>query len=174
MRENPSANQPGALLAVRWRLPPYRLLVSPDGAHQLVTTGYCSSCRTWEALWRACAGAGMPAVGFGNQTSHRAVCLRQHMIRAGILPYVLLVSAGLVWGITFSFAKIAVGAGAHPIGLTLWQAVIGLFILGSYCRTRRIPLDLTGPGLSRASFHRPGGGPCSRRLSISILLPGCR
>lgn len=67
------------------------------------------------------------------------------------MPYLLLVTAGLVWGITFSLAKIATQAGAHPVGLTLWQAIIGLAILGVWCRIRRIPLDLGGPGLARAS-----------------------
>ena len=76
--------------------------------------------------------------------------LRPTSARVGTMPYVLLVTAGLVWGVTFSLAKIAAQAGAHPIGLTLWQAVIGLAILGTYCRIRRIPLDLSRSGLLRA------------------------
>ena len=68
------------------------------------------------------------------------------------MPYLLLILAGLVWGITFSLAKIAAQAGAHPVGLTLWQAVIGLAILGAWCRIRRIPLDMSRPGLARASI----------------------
>ena len=51
----------------------------------------------------------------------------------GILPYLLLTVAGLVWGITFSLAKIAAELGAHPLGLTFWQAAIGLVVLGGYC-----------------------------------------
>jgi drug/metabolite transporter (DMT)-like permease len=78
--------------------------------------------------------------------------LRQFSARTGAKPYVLLATAGLVWGITFSLAKIAAQAGAHPIGLTLWQAVIGLVILGSYCLIRRIPLDWSRAGLMRALF----------------------
>ena len=71
---------------------------------------------------------------------------------ASLLPYILLVTAGLIWGVTFSLAKIAAEASAHPIGLTLWQCAIGLAILGAFCLSRRIPLDLSGRGLLRAMF----------------------
>ncbi len=57
--------------------------------------------------------------------------------------WALLVFAGSVWGLTFSLAKIAAEGGAHPLGLTFWQAAIGagLLIVYNLFRRQRLPLD---------------------------------
>jgi drug/metabolite transporter (DMT)-like permease len=55
----------------------------------------------------------------------------------GLFPYLLLGFAGSMWGITFSLAKIATQAGAHPVGLTFWQAVVCLAVLGIFCLWRK-------------------------------------
>ncbi len=39
--------------------------------------------------------------------------------------YVIGISAGGIWGITFSLARIATEAGMHPLGLAWWQAAGG-------------------------------------------------
>lgn len=69
----------------------------------------------------------------------------------GLIPYILLGVAGFSWGITFSLAKIAAEAGAHPIGLTFWQAVVGFVILGTFSLVRR-----RWPVMNRRSLIRSG------------------
>lgn len=63
--------------------------------------------------------------------------------RALAWPLFLLVSTGAAWGVTFSLARIATTAGAHPIGLTLWQGLFGglLLLALALTRRRRPPLD---------------------------------
>jgi drug/metabolite transporter (DMT)-like permease len=67
----------------------------------------------------------------------------------GPIPYLLLGFAGAMWGITFSLAKIATQAGAHPIGLTFWQAVVCLAVLSGFCLWRR-----SWPSINRVSLPR--------------------
>ena len=43
------------------------------------------------------------------------------------VPIALLLGLGTMWGASFSMAKIATTAGAHPLGLLLWQAGGGVF-----------------------------------------------
>ena len=56
--------------------------------------------------------------------------------------WLILLVAGSVWGITFTFAKIITGEGAHPLGINLWQAVIAATVLAVYLVIRRTPLPL--------------------------------
>jgi drug/metabolite transporter (DMT)-like permease len=58
-------------------------------------------------------------------------------------PLVLLISTGAAWGVTFSLARIATTAGAHPIGLTLWQGLFGGLLLLALALARRRPPPLT-------------------------------
>ncbi len=41
-----------------------------------------------------------------------------------LFPYLLIFAAGVIWGVTFSFALIATAQGAHPLGISAWQVVI--------------------------------------------------
>jgi drug/metabolite transporter (DMT)-like permease len=43
--------------------------------------------------------------------------------------WVLLLFTGIIWGATFSLAKIAADGGGHPLGINYWQALIGAFVL---------------------------------------------
>ncbi len=43
--------------------------------------------------------------------------------------WLLLLFIGIVWGATFSLAKIAAEGGGHPLGINLWQSAIGAFAL---------------------------------------------
>lgn len=63
--------------------------------------------------------------------------------RALAWPLVLLITTGSAWGATFTLARIATTAGAHPIGLTLWQGLFGglLLLALALTRRRRPPLD---------------------------------
>jgi drug/metabolite transporter (DMT)-like permease len=58
-------------------------------------------------------------------------------------PLFLLISTGAAWGATFSLARIATTAGAHPIGLTLWQGLFGGLLLLALALARRRPPPLT-------------------------------
>jgi drug/metabolite transporter (DMT)-like permease len=55
----------------------------------------------------------------------------------------LLLASGIVWGATFSLAKMATTGGAHPLGITLWQGIFGgaLLLVFTGLRRRRLPLD---------------------------------
>lgn len=61
----------------------------------------------------------------------------------GYWAWFVLLFGGWMWGATFSLAKIATEAGAHPAGITHWQAVIGaaLLIVFLAARRRGIPID---------------------------------
>jgi drug/metabolite transporter (DMT)-like permease len=41
-----------------------------------------------------------------------------------LFPYLLILSAGTIWGATFSLALIATENGAHPLGLSAWQVLL--------------------------------------------------
>ena len=41
-----------------------------------------------------------------------------------LFPYFLIVTAGVIWGGTFSLALIATAEGAHPLALSAWQVVL--------------------------------------------------
>lgn len=59
--------------------------------------------------------------------------------QSGLWPFFLLLVMGIVWGATFSLAKIATEGGAHPLGLSLWQGLLGGVILLIVCLLRRRP-----------------------------------
>ncbi len=42
-----------------------------------------------------------------------------------LLAWAILFFCGLVWGLTFSLAKIVADGGGHPLGINLWQSLIG-------------------------------------------------
>jgi drug/metabolite transporter (DMT)-like permease len=53
------------------------------------------------------------------------------------VPIALLLGLGTMWGASFSMAKIATTAGAHPLGLLLWQAGGGAVIVLAVGLARR-------------------------------------
>ena len=56
--------------------------------------------------------------------------------------FLCLFLAGGIWGFTPTLARIATEQGAHPLGLTLWQGIIGALVLlvVSGLRGKRLPL----------------------------------
>ena len=56
--------------------------------------------------------------------------------------WLLLVFMGVLWGVTFSLAKMSTEGGAHPIGINYWCCLIGAAILisGSFIFGRPLPL----------------------------------
>ena len=54
-----------------------------------------------------------------------------------VRAWAVLLFMGLVWGLSFSLAKVATSAGAHPFGITLWQALLGAGFLIAFNAKRR-------------------------------------
>lgn len=63
---------------------------------------------------------------------------------AYLLPYGLILAAGVLWGLTFSLARIATEQNAHPVGLAFWQALGGGIFLLMVCVTRGTPPSFDG------------------------------
>jgi drug/metabolite transporter (DMT)-like permease len=57
-----------------------------------------------------------------------------------LLPYFLIVIAGVLWGSTFSLALIATADGTHPMVLTTWQVVLCAFLFLVVCLVSKIPV----------------------------------
>ena len=67
--------------------------------------------------------------------------LQLNMQRNG-RSWLLLIFLGVLWGVTFSLAKMSTEGGAHPIGINYWCCLIGAAILisGSFIFRRPLPL----------------------------------
>ena len=61
------------------------------------------------------------------------------MPKNSTLPYFLIILAGLLWGITFSFALIATADGTHPMTLTTWQVILTAFLFFVICLISKVP-----------------------------------
>lgn len=56
--------------------------------------------------------------------------------------WIVLLFLGVVWGYSFSLAKMAMADGAHPFGVTLWTSLIGAGLLIALSLARRRPISL--------------------------------
>jgi len=56
--------------------------------------------------------------------------------------WLILLFIGVIWGLTFSLAKIAAQGGGHPLGISYWQSLIGaaFLIVLSFRNREKIPL----------------------------------
>lgn len=72
-----------------------------------------------------------------------------HRTPATVLPYLTVLFLGTIWGITFSLARLATEAGAHPLGLAFWQAAGGGLVLLFWCALRRLRPLFTANMLGR-------------------------
>lgn len=61
-----------------------------------------------------------------------------------LLPWLALLFMGAAWGLSFSFAVIATGAGGTPFGITFWQCIVCGGILLGYTLLRGRPMPLSG------------------------------
>ncbi len=66
-----------------------------------------------------------------------------------LLPYFLVLFCGVVWGGTFSLAKIATSENAHPLGLVFWQVCGGGVVLLAISLMRGVL-----PALHKAALRR--------------------
>ncbi len=55
-----------------------------------------------------------------------------------ILPYLLILAAGIIWGSTFSLALIATSGGAHPLAITTWQVLLSAIMFIVMCLIMRV------------------------------------
>ncbi len=62
------------------------------------------------------------------------------MRNSPLLPYFLIITAGVVWGGTFSLALIATADGTHPVMLTSYQVVISAIFFFGLCLFSGIPV----------------------------------
>ncbi len=62
------------------------------------------------------------------------------MTESPLFPYLLLLTAGIIWGATFSLALIATAGGAHPLGISAWQVVLTMAFFLLVCMVSRVPL----------------------------------
>jgi len=60
------------------------------------------------------------------------------MKHSPLLPYFLIISAGVLWGGTFSLALIATADGTHPVMLTSCQVIITAIFFYGVCRFSRV------------------------------------
>ena len=52
----------------------------------------------------------------------------------------ILLFLGIVWGLSFSFARMSTESGIHPLMINYWTCLIGASLLSSYCFfTKQIP-----------------------------------
>ncbi len=58
------------------------------------------------------------------------------------IAWFVLIGFGLLWGLTFSLMKFAIDTGAHPIGLSFWNALLGAIGLLAINAVRRTPIPL--------------------------------
>lgn len=57
-----------------------------------------------------------------------------------LFPYLLILSAGTIWGATFSLALIATEESAHPLGLSAWQVLLTAVFFLVVCLFSRFTL----------------------------------
>jgi drug/metabolite transporter (DMT)-like permease len=57
-----------------------------------------------------------------------------------LLPYILILTAGVLWGSTFSLALVATADGTHPITLTTWQVILSAFLFLIVCLVSKVPI----------------------------------
>jgi len=60
-----------------------------------------------------------------------------------ILPWLLLIFLGCIWGLTFSLARLSVDVGGKPLGMTFWQCLIGGVLLLVFSFIRKRPPSLS-------------------------------
>ncbi len=57
-----------------------------------------------------------------------------------LFPYCLILSAGVLWGSTFSLALVATADGTHPVTLTTWHVMLAAFSFIIICLVSKVPI----------------------------------
>ena len=61
------------------------------------------------------------------------------MRNSPLLPYILILTAGVLWGGTFSLALVATADGTHPMALTSWHVILAAVLFIVVCLVSKIP-----------------------------------
>lgn len=61
------------------------------------------------------------------------------MKNSRVLPYLLILIAGVLWGGVFSLALIATSDGTHPMMLTTWQVLVSAICFAVVCLLLKVP-----------------------------------
>lgn len=69
-----------------------------------------------------------------------------------VRAWLLLLVMGVLWGATFSLAKIAADGGGHPLGINYWQSLIGAAVLTTVILVtgRKLPMKRENIGFYAA------------------------
>ena len=78
-----------------------------------------------------------------------------------LLPYAFILTAGIIWGGTFSLVLIATADGTHPVTLTAWQVILASILFILICLWTRKPIFVMG------NLHIYG-----LIAALGIILPG--
>jgi drug/metabolite transporter (DMT)-like permease len=62
------------------------------------------------------------------------------MRNSPLFPYFLILTAGVLWGGTFSLALIATADGTHPMTLTTWQVILSALLFLVVCLVSKVPV----------------------------------
>lgn len=98
-------------------------------------------------------------------------------------PYLMLLTSGVIWGLTFSLGRFAALGRGHPVGLAFWQAIGGGLVLMLFCllRGRRLKpsreklkyalvIAILGPGVSAVLYFYAASRVPSGVLAVTIAL----
>ncbi len=64
-----------------------------------------------------------------------------------VLPLGMILALGSLWGLAFSFSKMAANGGVHPVSYTFWQGLAAGLVVAAICRLRRMRIPLGGEWL---------------------------
>jgi len=62
------------------------------------------------------------------------------MRNSPLLPYFLILTAGVLWGSTFSLALVATADGTHPMALTTWHVMLATLLFSIICLVSKVPV----------------------------------
>lgn len=83
-----------------------------------------------------------------------------------LLPILMLVVLGALWGANPTFSKALGQQGLSPFGVVFWQTFIAGLILAAICLVRRVPIPLHGKALAYYVFI----GSIGTALAYAILV----
>ncbi len=64
-----------------------------------------------------------------------------------VLPLGMILTLGSLWGLAFSFSKMAANGGVHPVSYTFWQGLAAGLVVAAICRLRGLHIPLGGAWL---------------------------
>ena len=102
---------------------------------------------------------------------------------AALLPWAALMFMGVVWGLSFTLALVAVEAGGPPLGITFWQTLVcgGLLFVYTNLRGKRLPISwryariyfvvaILGSAVPGSCFYFAAAHVSAGVLSITVAL----